>query len=76
MQELTDTIFKKHNQGELDRRAAVLLEPGPIGGIWQEGIDTESGMDAAEKIERCWRRMGFEAWSESDPAWLCLEVEY
>ena len=33
------------------------------------GLDVE---DATEKIARHWKRMGFEAWSYTDEAWLCL----
>lgn len=52
------------------RKAVVLLQPGPVGPpAGQVGAD-----EATERIERGWRRMGFEAWSGSDGSWLCLYI--
>lgn len=52
------------------RKAVVLLQPGPVGPAVK---GREVGADeATERIERGWRRMGFEAWSGSDGSWLCL----
>lgn len=57
------------------QQAVVLLQPGPVGPAARDADGNE--MDAGEataRIERCWRKMGFETWSESDESWLCLSV--
>lgn len=63
-------------QLELDQRCVVLLQAGPI----NKASDTEvkrgiSTAEAYEKIARHWRRMGFQEWSYTDDAWLCLATE-
>lgn len=67
------------NEGE----GVVLLEPGPVGvrGEWAfeveaPGVQEGGEGDATERLARYWMRMGFEAWSYTDEAWLCLSTEH
>ncbi|KAF7188936.1 hypothetical protein HII31_09859 [Pseudocercospora fuligena] len=46
-------------------------EPGPINSAEHKS----EGGDGGEKLEKHWRRLGFDAWSYTDPAWLCLSLE-
>ncbi|CZT24862.1 uncharacterized protein RCC_10590 [Ramularia collo-cygni] len=50
-------------------KALALLQPG----------STDSSpfdpFEAEEKLIRHWAKLGFEVWSDSDPAWLCLSLE-
>lgn len=81
-----ETCAEMEGKGE----GVVLLEPGPVvlgggGSNWGEGQseryegfvgkgEVEREDDATERIRRHWMRMGFEAWSYTDEAWLCLST--
>lgn len=60
-------------------RAALKLLglPSKSVAVLQPGSTAESQFnpfEADEKLTRHWAKMGFEAWSDSDPAWLCLSL--
>ena len=48
----------------------VMLQAGAVSG--EVGGDDEAGEEAGEKLTQYWKRMGFEEWSLSDTAWLCV----
>ena len=50
--------------------AVVLLQAGPISRRDCEGGNGDG--EAHEKLTRHWEQLGFQAWSDSDDAWLCL----
>ncbi|KXT16175.1 hypothetical protein AC579_915 [Pseudocercospora musae] len=55
----------------LPRESIVLLEPGSINSAQHHSKSDNAG----EKLEKHWRKLGFDAWSYTDPAWLCLSLK-
>ncbi|KXS94526.1 hypothetical protein AC578_4145 [Pseudocercospora eumusae] len=54
----------------LPRESIILLEPGPINSAEHNSQSDNAG----EKLEKHWRQLGFDAWSYTDRAWLCLSL--
>lgn len=48
-------------------QSVALLQPGSIG-----NSTTSDASQAGEKLAKHWGRLGFEEWSYTDPAWMCL----
>ena len=65
-----DLLIQELDVGE---KCVVLLQAGCIVRFERDprsqGVDA---LEAYEKVARHWRRMGFQEWSDSDDAWLCL----
>ncbi|EME84957.1 uncharacterized protein MYCFIDRAFT_83009 [Pseudocercospora fijiensis CIRAD86] len=57
--------------GGMARPSIILLEPGPINSAEHSSASDNAG----EKLEKHWKKLGFNAWSYTDPAWLCLSLE-
>ncbi|KAF2162940.1 hypothetical protein M409DRAFT_26793 [Zasmidium cellare ATCC 36951] len=55
---------------QVPRKGVVMLQAGDAGGGRIGDVQ-----DAGERLTRHWRRLGFEAWSESDPSWLLVSLE-
>lgn len=71
-----ERMWKENGMGE----GVVVLEPGPVRVREEWDLDVrddeevEGRGDATEKLARHWKRMGFETWSYTDEAWLCLST--
>lgn len=63
--EAVKMVFTELN---LPMRTVALLQAGAVGG---SASDSET---AGAKLTRHWRRLGFQAWSESDESWLLVEL--
>lgn len=59
-------------------KCVVLLQAGPICRYTEDGPDGDTKslciLDIMEKLARHWKRMGFDEWSYTDDAWLCLST--
>ncbi|KAH9810924.1 hypothetical protein Tdes44962_MAKER05951 [Teratosphaeria destructans] len=54
----------------------VMLQAGPLSREEQGQETPESdGKSAHERIACHWKKLGFDEWSDSDDAWLCLRVD-
>ncbi|KAF2770541.1 hypothetical protein EJ03DRAFT_350377 [Teratosphaeria nubilosa] len=62
-------------QLELADDVVVMLQAGPLSRE-RQGQDTveSDGKSAHERIACHWKKLGFDEWSDSDDAWLCLRV--
>lgn len=54
---------------QLPSKTVVVLQAGSTDSSAFDPFETE------EKVTRHWARLGFEPWSDSDTAWLCLSPE-
>ena len=64
------------NQLGVGERCIVLLQAGAINGAFDGRENCSMNpSEAHEKIARHWKRMGFDEWSYTDDAWLCLSTD-